>query len=172
MKLKSLGTLLTFLLNLISNKMAVNRPQLGGVIIPEETTEGIKFLQENKTAMVGKFTTDSMSQAPVTGVEKLQDAFDTFKPEVEVTHQTEDGEEVNETLFFQNLTAFSKDGIIGQSAFLQALKSQEDDYMALAKRLMTNKVFQKLLADPVAKQAFIDALNAMAQELDEADSAS
>ncbi|SFC86931.1 hypothetical protein [Spirosoma endophyticum] len=149
--------------------MAVNKPQIGGVIIPEETSEAIKFLQENKTAMVGKFTADSMSQAPVQGVQKLQDAFDTFQPEVDVTHQTEDGEEVNETLFFQNLTAFSKQGIIDQSAFLQALQSQEDNYQSLIKRLMSNKAFQKLLADPQAKQAFIDALNAMAQELDDAD---
>ncbi|CAN5151120.1 hypothetical protein BH09BAC4_BH09BAC4_22200 [soil metagenome] len=149
--------------------MAVNKPQIGGVIIPEETSEAIKFLQENKTAMVGKFTADSMSQAPVQGVQKLQDAFDTFQPEVDVTHTTEDGEEVNETLFFQNLTAFSKQGIIDQSAFLQALQSQEDNYQSLIKRLMSNKAFQKLLADPQAKQAFIDALNVMAQELDDAD---
>lgn len=149
--------------------MAVNKPQIGGVIIPEETSEAIKFLQENKTAMVGKFTADSMSQAPVQGVQKLQDAFDTFKPEVDVTHQTEDGEDVNETLFFQNLTAFSKQGIIDQSSFLQALQAQEDNYQSLIKRLMSNKAFQKLLADPQAKQAFIDALNAMAQELDDAD---
>ncbi|QHV96081.1 MULTISPECIES: hypothetical protein [Spirosoma] len=149
--------------------MAVNKPQIGGVIIPEETSEAIKFLQENKTAMVGKFTADSMSQAPVEGVQKLQDAFDTFQPEVDVTHETEDGEEVNETLFFQNLTAFSKQGIIDQSAFLQALQSQEDNYQSLIKRLMSNKAFQKLLADPQAKQAFIDALNVMANELDDAD---
>lgn len=148
--------------------MAVNKPQIGGVIIPEETSEAIKFLQENKTAMVGKFTADSMSQAPVEGVQKLQDAFDTFQPEVDVTHETEDGEEVNETLFFQNLTAFSKQGIIDQSAFLQALQSQEDNYQSLIKRLISNKAFQKLLADPQAKQAFIDALNVMAQELDDA----
>lgn len=149
--------------------MAVNKPQIGGVIIPEETSEAIKFLQENKTAMVGKFTADSMSQAPVEGVQKLQDAFDTFQPEVDVTHQTEDGEEVNETLFFQNLTAFSKQGIIDQSAFMQALQAQEDNYQSLIKRLMSNKAFQKLLADPQAKKAFIDALNSMAQELDDAD---
>ncbi|GAB4035600.1 hypothetical protein [Spirosoma jeollabukense] len=149
--------------------MAVNKPQIGGVIIPEETSEAIKFLQENKTAIVGKFTADSMSQAPVQGVQKLQDAFDTFQPEVDVTHETEDGQEVNETLFFQNLTAFSKQGIIDQSAFLQALQSQEDNYQSLIKRLMSNKAFQKLLADPQAKQAFIDALNTMAQELEDAD---
>ena len=149
--------------------MAVNKPQIGGVIIPEETSEAVKFLQENKTAMVGKFTTDSMSQAPVQGVQKLQEAFDTFQPQVDVTHETEDGETVNETLFFQNLTAFSKQGIIDQSAFLQALQSQEDNYQSLIKRLMSNKAFQKLLADPQAKQAFIDALNVMAQELDDAD---
>ncbi len=149
--------------------MAVNKPQIGGVIIPEETSEAVKFLQENKTAMVGKFTNDSMSQAPVEGVQKLQEAFDTFQPQVDVTHETEAGEAVNETLFFQNLTAFSKQGIIDQSAFLQALQAEEDNYQSLIKRLMSNKAFQKLLADPQAKQAFIDALNVMAQELDEAD---
>lgn len=150
--------------------MAVNKPQIGGVIIPEETSEAIKFLQENKTAMVGKFTADSMTQAPVQGVQKLQEAFDTFQPQVDVTHETEDGQEVSETLFFQNLTAFSKQGIVDQSAFLQALQQQEDNYQTLIKRLMTNKAFQKLLTDPQAKKAFIDALNTMAQELDAADS--
>ena len=91
--------------------------------------------------MVGKFTADSMSQAPIEGVQKLQEAFDTFQPQVDVTHETEDGEEVNETLFFQNLTAFSKQGIIDQSAFLQALQVDENNYQSLIKRLMSNKAF-------------------------------
>jgi hypothetical protein len=149
--------------------MAIEKPQLGGVVIDEGTSEAIKLLHDNKTAIINKFTADSISQAPVEGIQKLQDAFDHFQPQVDVTHTTEDGGEVNETLHFTNVSAFSVKGMIEQSGFLQELKGKEDDYQTLIKRLMTNKVFQKLLADPAGKAAFVEALNAMIQELDDVD---
>ncbi|MEZ4905201.1 MAG: hypothetical protein R2822_27345 [Spirosomataceae bacterium] len=149
--------------------MAIEKPQLGGVVIDEGTSEAIKLLHDNKTAIVNKFTADSMSQAPVEGIQKLQDAFDHFQPEVEVSHTTEDGSEVSETLHFTNMTAFTVKGMIEQSGFLQELKGKEDDYQTLIKRLMTNKVFQKLLADPAGKAAFLEALQAMMDELDAID---
>lgn len=149
--------------------MAIEKPQLGGVVIDEGTSEAIKLLNDNKTAIINKFTADSMSQAPVEGVQKLQDAFDHFQPQVDVSHTTEDGAEVNETLNFTNMTAFTVKGMIEQSGFLQELKGKEDDFQTLIKRLMTNKVFQKLLADPAGKAAFLEALNAMIAELDAID---
>lgn len=149
--------------------MAIEKPQLGGVVIDEGTSEAIKLLHDNKTAIISKFTADSMSQAPVEGIQKLQDAFDHFQPQVEVSHTTEDGQEVNETLNFTSMSAFTVKGMIEQSGYLQELKGKEDDYQTLIKRLMTNKVFQKLLADPVGKAAFVEALNAMIAELDDVD---
>lgn len=149
--------------------MAIEKPQLGGVIIDEGTSEAIKLLHDNKTAIVSKFTADSMSQVPVEGIQKLQEAFDHFQPQVDITHTTEEGQEVNETLNFTSLSAFTIKGMIEQSEFLQELKGKEDDYQTLIKRLMTNKVFQKLLADPAGKAAFLEALNAMIVELDDVD---
>ncbi len=149
--------------------MAIEKPQLGGVVIDEGTSEAIKLLHDNKTAIISKFTADSMSQARVEGIQKLQDAFDHFQPQVDVSHTTEDGQEVNETLNFTSMSAFTVKGMIEQSGYLQELKGKEDDYQTLIKRLMTNKVFQKLLADPVGKAAFVEALNAMIAELDDVD---
>ncbi len=149
--------------------MAIEKPQLGGVVIDEGTSEAIKLLHDNKTAIINKFTADSMSQAPVEGIQKLQDAFDHFQPEIDVSHTTEDGQEVSETLHFTNMTAFSVKGMIEQSGFLQELKGKQDDYQTLIKRLMTNKVFQKLLADPAGKAAFLEALEGMMAELDAID---
>lgn len=149
--------------------MAIEKPQLGGVVIDEGTSEAIKLLHDNKTAIISKFTADSMSQAPVEGIQKLQDAFDHFEPQVDVSHTTEEGQEVNETLNFTNMTAFTVKGMIEQSGYLQELKGKEDDYQTMIKRLMTNKVFQKLLADPAGKAAFVEALNAMIAELDDVD---
>ncbi|AEI51513.1 hypothetical protein [Runella slithyformis] len=149
--------------------MAIEKPQLGGVVIDEGTSEAIKLLHDNKTAIISKFTADSLSQEPVEGIQKLQDAFDHFQPQVDISHTTEEGQEVNETLNFTNMTAFTVKGMIEQSGYLQELKGKEDDYQTLIKRLMTNKVFQKLLADPAGKAAFVEALNAMIAELDEVD---
>jgi hypothetical protein len=59
--------------------------------------------------------------------------------------------------------------MIEQSGFLQELKGKEDDFQTMIKRLMTNKVFQKLLADPAGKAAFLEALMAMIAELDAID---
>ncbi|MCE7059237.1 hypothetical protein [Dyadobacter sp. CY343] len=149
--------------------MATEKPQLGGVIIDEGTNAAIKLLHDNRTAIINKFTIDSESQKPVEGIQKLQDAFDHFQPKLQVTHTTELGEEVGETLHFSNVSAFTVKGMIEQSTFLQDLKSKEDDYQTIVKRLATNKVFQKLLADPVGKAAFIEALEAIVAELDNAD---
>ncbi|MCF0075094.1 hypothetical protein LZD49_31710 [Dyadobacter sp. CY261] len=149
--------------------MAIEKPQLGGVVIDEGTSEAIKLLHDNKTAIINKFTTDSMSQEPVEGIQKLQDAFDHFQPSVDITHTTEDGQDVNETLHFSNVSAFTVKGMIEQSSFLQDLKSKEDDFQTVVKRLSTNKVFQKLLADPAGKAAFVEALEALITELDAAD---
>lgn len=149
--------------------MAIEKPQLGGVIIDEGTSEAIKLLHDNKTAMVTKLTADSLDASPVEGIQKLQDAFDRFEPKVDVTHQTEDGADINETLHFTNLSAFTVKGMIEQSGFLQELEGKKEDFETLIKRLMSNKVFQKMLADPAGKAAFLDAINAMVEELDNAD---
>ena len=149
--------------------MAIEKPQLGGVVIDEGTSEAIKLLNDNKTAIITKLTADSMDSSPVEGVQKLQDAFDHFQPKVDITHQTEDGQDVNETLNFSNLSAFTVKGMIEQSGFLQDLQGKQEDFQTLIKRLMSNKVFQKMLADPAGKAAFLEAINSMVEELDNAE---
>lgn len=148
--------------------MAIDKPQLGGVIIDEGTTEAINLLHDNKTAIINKFTANSLSQAPVRDIQKLQDAFDRFNPNIPITHLTADGEEVNESIRFTNLSAFTKNGITEQSNFLRDLRSQEEDFRTISTRLTTNKLLQSMLANPALKAAFVEALEAMVSEIDEA----
>jgi hypothetical protein len=53
-----------------------------------------------------------------------------------------------------------------QSKFLSDLNIQQDQYQKIMKQLKTNKAMKSVLDNPETKAAFVDALHAMIQELD------
>jgi hypothetical protein len=149
--------------------MAVQKPVLGPVIKMDDVSQAIKILDDTKIAIVGQYTDEPMMPTKIEGVQKLADAFDKLAPTKEVTLQDAQGQEVKQTLAFKQLEDFTVKGLLRQSALLSDLNGQKEDYQVLLQRLTTNTVFQKALTDPAARQALMEVMRAMLQDLAKAD---
>ncbi|WP_338871338.1 hypothetical protein WBJ53_25130 [Spirosoma sp. SC4-14] len=134
-----------------------------------DANEAIADIQKNRTLLVQKLTADAPFKPKIEEkLETIDAVFARFKPEIDIEFNDAEDTGVEETLRFNNLGDFGKKGITAQSPFLQDLQSQQDDYQKFIKQLKSNKVLQKILADPAAKESYITALRAMLQELEDA----
>ncbi|AQG80539.1 hypothetical protein [Spirosoma montaniterrae] len=134
-----------------------------------DANEAISDIQKNRTMLVQKLTANAPFKPKVEEkLETVDAVFARFKPEIDIAFEDAEGTDVEETLHFNNLGDFGKKGITAQSQFLQGLQEQQDDYQKFIKQLKSNKVLQKILADPAAKETYLTALRAMVQELEEA----
>ena len=119
--------------------------------------------------MIEKLTNDpAIKPEIVEGLQTVEQVFDHFKPNVEMEFMSEEGAPIKEELRFSNLGNFGIKGLTAQSDFLIELTEKKNKYDAFIKQLKTNKVLMNLLNDKEAKQAYLDALNSMIQELDDA----
>jgi len=144
---------------------------IGGQVRPQEASEAISEISQNRTLLVEQLTSDPpVKPEMVEGLKTVEEVFEHFKPKVEVEFEQEDGSEIKEELSFNNLGDFGKKGVTAQSSFLQDLQRQQDNYQQFIKFLRSNKILQKLLADPDAKVAYLAALQSMIDELEGADS--
>lgn len=133
-----------------------------------DANEAISDIQKNRTMLVQKLTADAPFKPKVEEkLETVDAVFARFKPQIDVAFSDAEGTGVDETLRFNNLGDFGKKGITAQSPFLQDLNGQQEDYQKFIKQLKSNKVLQKILADPAAKETYLTALRAMLQELEE-----
>ncbi len=141
---------------------------IGGQVRPNEASEAISQISQNRTLLVEKLTNDPPTKPEIVqGLQTVEDVFANYKPEIEVEFEDAEGTEKSETIQFRNLGDFGKKGITHQSNFLQNLQAQQDNYHQYVKSLRSNKILQRLLADPEAKASYIAALNAMIQELED-----
>lgn len=136
----------------------------------DDANEAIADIQKNRTLLVQKLTADpTFGPSIEEKLETVDAVFARFRPEIDIEFQDAEGAGVNETLRFNSLGDFGKKGLTAQSPFLQGLNSQQDDLQKFIKQLRSNKVLQKILADPSTKATYLSALRAMAQELEDAD---
>ncbi len=144
---------------------------IGGQVRPQEASEAISEISQNRTLLVEQLTSDPpVKPEMVEGLKTVDEVFEHFKPKVEVEFEQEDGSEIQEELSFNNLGDFGKKGVVAQSSFLQDLQRQQENYQQFIKFLRSNKILQKLLADSDAKVAYLAALQSMIDELEGADS--
>ena len=133
-----------------------------------DANEAISDIQKNRTMLVQKLTADAPFKPKIEEkLETVEAVFARYKPQVELEFEDAEGTGVEETLRFNNLGDFGQKGITAQSPFLQDLSNQQADYQKFIKQLKSNKVLQKILADPAAKETYLTALRAMVQELEE-----
>ena len=142
---------------------------IGGQEVPRDASEGIADIPMNRTLMLEKLTNDApIKPKIVEGLKNIDEVFANFKPNVEVEFQKEDGSFQGEQLNFANLGDFGAKGITNQSNFLKDLDMQRSEYAKIIKQLKSNKVLKNVLDNPETKASFIQALQAMAQEIDDA----
>ncbi|MEK6478352.1 hypothetical protein WJR50_12490 [Catalinimonas sp. 4WD22] len=147
----------------------MNQVEIGGQLVPKESFEAISQISSNRTLLVQKLTSKPTKPEPITGLKTIDDVFDHFKPNVKVEFENEQGAPVKEELHFSNLGDFNKKGISGQSDFLKELDAQKENYQKFAKQLRSNKILKSALTNPDAKKAYLRALQAMIQEIENAD---
>ena len=147
----------------------MNQVEIGGQLVPQESFEAISQISSNRTLLAQKLTSKPTKPEPVTGLKTIDDVFDHFKPNVKVEFESEEGAPVKEELHFGNLGDFNKKGISGQSDFLKKLDGQKENYQKFAKQLRSNKILKSAMTNSDAKTAYLQALKAMIQEIENAD---
>lgn len=142
---------------------------IGGQEVPKDASEGIAEIPMNRTLMIEKLTADDPVKPQITeGLKTIEEVFANYKPQVNVEFQKEDGSSQEEKLNFSNLGDFGSKGITNQSTFLRDLDLKKNEFAKIIKQLKSNKVLKTVLDNPDCKAAFIQALQAMAQEIDDA----
>ena len=134
-----------------------------------DANEAISDIQKNRTMLVQKLTANAPFKPKIEEkLETVDAVFARYKPEIDLDFEDAEGTGLSETLHFNSLGDFGKKGITAQSPFLQGLTNEQEDYQKFIKQMKSNKVLQKILADPTAKETYLTAMRAMLQELEEA----
>ncbi|WP_225000332.1 hypothetical protein [Cesiribacter sp. SM1] len=141
---------------------------VGGQLVPQQSFEAITQISSNRTLLVQQLNSKPGKPEPVTGLKTIEEAFQHFKPSVKVAFETAEGKPVNEELKFSNLGDFGKEGLVSQSPFLSDTRTQQDTYQKIAKQLRTNKILKSALQSSESRQAFLQAIQAMMEEIDSA----
>jgi hypothetical protein len=132
----------------------------------DNASEAISDIPLNRTLLVQKLTTNTpLRPQVVEGLKTPEAVFAHFKPEVAVDFTDADGAIVPEKLQFASLGDFGKKGIIEQSDFLKSLAAETDDLNKLLRQLKSNKILKAALENPETKAAFLQAIQAMMDEL-------
>jgi len=134
-----------------------------------EVGESILEFPQNRTLMVEQLTFEEPAKPEiVNGLKTVDDVFEHYKPKVDVEFQDMEGVPKKESLHFSNLGDFGVKGITAQSAFLQGLQIQQDEYQKIIKQLKSNKQLRTVIEDVESKQAMLGAIHALLKELEDA----
>lgn len=147
----------------------MNEVEIGGQLVPQQSFEAITQISSNRTLLVQKLTSKPTKPEPVTGLKTIDDVFAHFQPNVNAEFENEQGAPVKEELRFNNLSDFRKEGITEQSDFLKNLNAQKENYQKFIKQLKSNKILKSALNNTASKKAYLQALQAMIQEIENAD---
>ena len=102
-------------------------------------------------------------------LQTVDEVFAHYKPNVDVEFLKEDGSTASENLKFTNLGSFSVKNVINDSKYLKNVNQEHDFYLKIMKQLKTNKALKLVIENPETKEAFVNALRALAVELEEAE---
>ncbi|MDC1161816.1 hypothetical protein OAT18_00080 [Tenacibaculum sp.] len=139
---------------------------LGGTEVRSESADAIQEIPQNRTLLVEKLTENPPVKPKMTkGLTSINEAFEHFSPEVDLTFTDSEGVDSKETLSFKNLGDFGKNGITNQSDFLKDLDTEKEQYLKVVKQLKSNKILRLALADEDAKKALLETIAGLLEEL-------
>jgi len=137
----------------------------------EESSAKVSLIDQNKTLMIDQYTTDVEAGAPefVEDIHNIEDAFEHFKPKVDVTFSDAEGGSVDETLHFGELRDFEAQGgkgrLVQNSPFLSGLKEQIDTNAKIRKSIEQNRKLRDILKDAGSREELKEMLQGMLDEL-------
>ena len=140
----------------------------------EESNAKVSLLDQNKTLMIDQYTTDVEAGNPdfVEDIHNINDAFEHFKPKVNVTFTDEEGGAVEETLKFGELRDFEANGgkgrLVENSEFLSGVKMKIETNQKVRKSIEQNRKLRDILKDAGSRDELKQMLQSMLDELNEA----
>jgi predicted component of type VI protein secretion system len=139
---------------------------IGGHVREREVSEAISLLPMNKTLIAQKLTSDpTASPEIVKDLRTIEDVFGHYKPQVDVQFEDQDGNLQNEELKFNTVADFGVKGVLKQSTFLRKMQNEKNELFRFMQILKSNKVLQKVLNNPEEKQAYIEHLKQILEEV-------
>lgn len=128
------------------------------------------MLTTNRTLLVTSLQKDGPFDPEVVPDEytgSLTKLFEYGKPKVEVTIETgdEDNPTSDEVVEFKALKDFRPEEMAKRIPALQKLTEQEKRYQKLVDEIERSKKLQEIIADPGKKEAFLDILQSIREEL-------
>ena len=138
------------------------------ILAPDPVGEGFVEISPNKTLFIKKLTQeDPIKPQIVENLQRVEDVFAHFNPNVDVELEKEDGSTTEENFKFGGLGDFDVKNLTNQSSYLKNLNMENDAYLKILKQLKANKSLKNVIENPDTKNAFINALKALASELEE-----
>jgi hypothetical protein len=138
------------------------------ILAPDPVGEGFVEISPNKTLFIQSLTNEPpISPVIVEGLQTVEQVFDFFKPNCDVELDKEDGSTKKENFKFAGLGDFDIKSVTLQSAYLKGLNLENDAYLRIVRQLKTNKSLKNVIENPETRNAFINALKALANELEE-----
>ena len=139
---------------------------VGGNEVKVDANEAITHIQENRSLIVSKLTAEEpFAPEIVKGLKTVEDVFRHFKPSVGVQHETEDGTIVDEEFRFNNVGDFTPKSLTQNSDYLKKLSVEQEQYNKILRQLKNNKILRKILQDESTRNALVDVLKDVAEEL-------
>lgn len=131
----------------------------------------VNLIDNNKTLYIDQFTDFPGDPELVQNVRTIDDAFQTFKPSVDVTFEDEEGGSVDETLSFSEIRDFEaregKGQLVKNSPFLSGVKSKIDVNADMRKNIEKNRKLRDLLKDATSRGELKSVLTALLAELED-----
>ena len=139
------------------------------ILAPDPVGEGFVEISPNKTLFIQKLTNeDPIRPEIIEGLQTVEQVFEHFQPNCDVDLDKEDGSSTKENFKFAGLGDFDVKNLTNQSSYLKNLSLENDAYLKIIKQLKTNKTLKNVIEDPATRSAFVNALKALANELEEA----
>ena len=133
-----------------------------------DASEGIAEIPQNRTLLVEQLTKDEpVAPEVVTGLTNIDEVFEHFQPEIDIEFADAEGAPVEENFRFHNVGDFSVKKMTEQSPFLSGLNAEKQFADRMEKSLRSNKVLQRVLENPTTREAFVNTLSIMLDELKE-----
>ena len=137
----------------------------------EESSAKVSLIDQNKTLMIDQYTSDVEAGAPefVEDIQNINDAFERFKPKVDVTFTDEEGGAVEETLKFGELRDFEANGgkgrLVENSPFLSGVKMKIETNQKIRKSIEQNRKLRDILKEAGNREELKEMLQSMLDEL-------
>jgi hypothetical protein len=141
----------------------------------EESSAKVSLIDQNKTLMIDQYTSDVEAGNPdfVEDIQNINDAFEHFKPKVDVTLTDAEGGAVEETLKFGEIRDFEAQGgkgnLVKNSPFLSGTKEQIDTNVKIRKSIEQNRKLRDILKEAGSRSELKEMLQSMLDELNTAD---